>query len=162
MNIFVPSQQVRTTCLAHPSFSDQNISGVRSSVRCLNVIRFSHCQLILQNHCMPRHQSYHKCSSRGPETFQYLFEAVLKKYCYFSVVRYPTWGERLLIGWDILNPPHPPKKIFHMIWPSWSEMFLWGYWRCNNTYWNILNPRWLSSFLIGLDMFYFFSKQTAS
>jgi hypothetical protein len=38
------------------------------------------------------------------------------------------------------NPQTPPKKhkslLLHMIWQDWSEMFLWYYWRCVNTFWS--------------------------
>ena len=32
--------------------------------------------LLLQNHCIPSHQTYHKCSSRDPEEVFLLFRAI--------------------------------------------------------------------------------------
>ena len=52
-------------------------------------MNFSHFPL-LQNHCMPSYQIYHKCSSRGPEEVLYFFE----------VIRNPRWQPCPLI-WAI-------------------------------------------------------------
>ena len=57
------------------------------------VVNFSHFQLPLQNDCMPSHQTYHKCSSRGPEEGLYLFE----------VLRIPSSLSWLLIGRHIFH-----------------------------------------------------------
>ena len=157
---------------------------ILAKLLCLDFRILHSIQIVLQNHCMPRHQTYHRCSSRGPETLLYRFEAIRNQRClpwpltgrnslsFFSrttacedtrladslpstgpqeallllrVFRYPTWPPRFLIGrWDILTsppwPPTPPKKtkilLLHVISSDWSEMFLWGYWRCVNTFWS--------------------------
>ena len=62
---------------------------IRLSVR-QYIVSFSHFQL-LQNHCMPSHQAYYKCSSRGSEEVLLLFGVI-------SNLRWPPWH---LIGRDI-------------------------------------------------------------
>jgi len=48
--------------------------SVLCSFVCPHVVNFSYFQL-LQNHCMPSCQTYHKCSFSCPEEVLYLFEA---------------------------------------------------------------------------------------
>ena len=49
-------------------------------------------QIVLQNHCMPRLQTYHKCSSRGPETLLCRFEAIRNQRC----LPWPLTGRNIL------------------------------------------------------------------
>ena len=67
-------------------------SDVKISCTFLYVVNVSLFQL-LQNHCLLRHQTYHKCSFRGPEEVLYLFE----------VITNPRWLPWILIGQDIFN-----------------------------------------------------------
>jgi len=68
-------------------------------------------QLLLQNHCLLSHQTYHNCSSRGSEEILYLFEAI----------RNPRWLPWHLICQDILISS---PELLHMKSPNMTEMFL--------------------------------------
>ena len=52
-----------------------------------------HFRLLLKNHCMDDHQTFHKCLSSGPEDVLLLFVAI-------GNPRWPPWT---LIGWDIFD-----------------------------------------------------------
>ena len=52
-----------------------------------------HFRLLLKNHCMDDHQTFHKCLSSGPEEVLLLFVAI-------GNPRWPPWT---LIGWDIFD-----------------------------------------------------------
>ena len=59
---------------------DRKVSGVRLSVRPSvrpYVVSFSHFQLLLQNHCMTNHQSYHNFSSISAFLSDWKFKMVV-------------------------------------------------------------------------------------
>ena len=108
------------------------------------VVNFSHFQLPLQNDCIPSHQTYHKCSSRGPEEGLYLFE----------VLRIPSSLSWLLIGRHIFHFFSRFSRFDKCSSRGPKEVFFSG----------LKNPTWPVRPLIALDIlflnYFIWSHQT--
>ena len=107
-----------------------------------------HFRLLLKNHCMDDHQTFHKCLSSGPEEVLLLFVAIGN----------PRWPHGLWLAetFSTSSQNHcmDDHQTFHKCLSSGPEEVL-------LLFVAIGNPRWPPWTLIGWDIFDFFSRTIA-